>query len=86
MDDISEKTQALNARFEALIVFLDETNAKTIEGKSIDLKDLDKTVSALCFDTENAPPEVAKNVQPLMASMITKLDELAENIKTLKRK
>ncbi len=68
---------AFEDRFHELISFVEEALHKVQEDEMPDLSDLDGRVSNLCRDVESAGQEAAESVQPLMADMITKLDELA---------
>lgn len=74
--------QDLKQRFEGLIEFISDTNDKIQDGTMTELENLDQDVMALCQDVENSTPEIAKKMQPLMAKVISSLDELAQNITT----
>lgn len=68
---------SLTQRLQDLIVFIDEANASMDRDAVPTLNNLDQKVAKLCMDVEQSPPVIAKQIQPLMAQMITKLDELA---------
>ncbi len=70
----------LKRRFEDLIEYIHKANEDVIGDRVCELTKLDETVAALCRDVGSAEPAVAKDVQPLMAEMISKLDELARNL------
>lgn len=80
---MSETEKNLKARFEALIAFIREAQDTVENGTVVDLGDLDMKVSKICEDVENSEPSIAKNVQPLMADMITHLDALAQSLSKL---
>lgn len=71
-------TTDFQKRFEELIHFIDESIAEVRGGKMVAMDSLESIVANLCKDIEKADPEIAKNTQPQMAQMITKLDELAQ--------
>ncbi len=70
----------LKRRFEDLIEYINKANEDVLNNRIRKLADLDQTVTTLCHDVEAAEPVVAKDIQPLMAEMISKLDELAQNL------
>ena len=72
--------ESLTQRFDELLAFIDQANSTVLNGKMPDLGNVDKKVALLCKDIEGADPEIAKQTQPMMAQMITKLDELAQSL------
>ncbi len=70
----------LKRRFEDLIAYINKANEDVLDGRIGELADLDKDVTALCRDVESSEPALARDMQPLMAEMISKLDELAQNL------
>ncbi len=70
----------LKQRFEDLIAYINKANEDVLSDKVGELTELDKDVTALCRDVESAEPELARDIQPLMAEMISKLDELAQSL------
>lgn len=72
----------LKKRFEDLIKFITESTDMVQNNAMPELGDLDANVTALCKDVEGADPEVAKEIQPLMGEMITKLDTLENELKS----
>lgn len=73
--------EKIQARFNHLINFIEQANTDTIDGKTADLSDLDKHVNSVCNEVQEAGPDVAKEVQPLMATLISKLDELEQSLR-----
>lgn len=73
MSDAENLTQRLND----LIQHIEKTKILLANGEVTPVNNLDQTIASLCADIEQSTPKVAKSVQPLMAQMITKLDELA---------
>jgi hypothetical protein len=76
----------LDDRFERLIDQLREATRQTDEGKTVDLKNIEKEIEALCSDAKKATPEEASALQTLMAKMISQLDELEASIKLHQKK
>ncbi len=70
----------LKRRFEDLITYIDKANEDISNGQARKLSALDKTVTALCRDMEDAEKSVANDMQPIMAELISKLDELERNL------
>lgn len=67
-------------RFDDLIGFIDNSLADVRAGNLVEMESLEKIVATLCADIEKADAETAKDTQPMMAQMITKLDELAQGL------
>lgn len=70
--------QDLKARFEILTDFIIESNEQVCAGRLVALGDLDARVNALCEEVRGAPKETARELIPLMQTMIARLDELAQ--------
>ncbi|GJL84387.1 MAG: hypothetical protein DHS20C02_01620 [Micavibrio sp.] len=64
-------------RFHELTTFVEDALTKVKSNEMPDLSNLDERVSGLCSDIEAADDETTARVQPMMAEMIGKLDELA---------
>ena len=73
-------TTDFTKRFEDLIDFIDASIVEVRGGKMVAMDELESIVAKLCADLEKADAETAKSTQPLMAQMITKLDELAQGL------
>lgn len=82
MSDIEK----LQARFTHLINFIEQATTETADGSDADLSDLEGQVTQLCTEVKESEPDVAKNMQPLMASLISKLDELEQALRASKDK
>ena len=76
---------SLTERLQELIEFIEKANHSMDEGAVPSLGNLDQTVALLCSDVEKSEPEIARQAQPLMAQMITKLDELAVKLQNLQQ-
>jgi hypothetical protein len=74
----------IKTRFEDLIRFIDDRIFEAQANKPVDLGTLDQTVSKLCKEIERLKPEKARELQPFVAQMITKLDELGASIAEFK--
>ena len=76
-DDALKK---LEKRFEGLIDLIQRARQKADADEILPLETLDRDVNALCEDVEKAETQVAKQTQPLMATLITELDNLAQSL------
>ena len=77
---VSEAVQNLRSRFDGLITLIESAHQNIESDVLIKLSTLDQDVDALCKDVENSEPKVARDVQPLMAELITKLDGFAQGL------
>ena len=73
--------QQIAARLNELSDFIDEANAKLDDGEVVNLTHLDDEVATLCEQTLSLPPQEAAQIQPAMADMISKLEELGTALK-----
>ncbi len=78
--------QNYEERFHELTVFVEEALVKVRNDEMPDLSQLDGRVAGLCADIEAAEPQVQSYVQPLMATMIGRLDELATALNEYQQK
>ncbi len=72
-----DSAQEYEERFQELTGFVEDALTKVKGDEMPDLSNLDERVSGLCSDIESADDETTARVQPMMAEMIGKLDELA---------
>ena len=79
-------TEKLQARFDHLIAFIEQATTETAEGKTSDLSDLDKQVTDICAEVQEAKPDIAKDLQPSMAQLISKLDTLEQALRASQEK
>lgn len=80
------RLEEFNERFTALIGVIDNALAAIEGGTMPDLGTLDSDVAALCREVEKADAALAQGVQPLMAEMIGKLDQLAQGLMEYQQK
>ncbi|MCD8497258.1 MAG: hypothetical protein LRZ85_03740 [Alphaproteobacteria bacterium] len=74
----------LESRFQALLHVIDEAQAQAAAGRVMDLSALKTDAERLCAEILKAPPEVARNFQPLIGDMISRLDSLEQTLNTLR--
>lgn len=75
---------SLQTRLNDLITFIQGAIDTAHSGKNPNLGDMDMRVAQLCSDIQRAQPSEAKPLQPLMARMISALDELEQLVKDLR--
>ncbi len=75
----------LKHRFKELIEYINEANSRVLDGQIHTLKDLEQKVNALCDDALSAEANIAKEMQPLMAETVSKLEALASNLIEFKK-
>jgi len=76
----------LQERIETMIDFVVEAEQKAQNDEIADLKTLDGDITDLCNDVTSAEPETAKELQPVMATLISRLDDLATGLKECKKR
>ena len=69
--------ESFETRFTDLAAFVEGALSTIQGGEMPDLSNMDERVSILCKEVETAGKSAAEQTQPLMASLISKLDELA---------
>ncbi len=84
MDYNTLQVQEFHRRFDAIIHFLDDLLQRTADGELAPLGSLDHDIDVLCKEVKNSAPEIAREVQPIMAQMIAKLDVLVEELNIYK--
>ncbi len=77
---MSNPTQITN-RLQELSTFIEKARDKLQTGEVVDLAHLDDEVSQLCAATLGLKAEDAIQVQPVMADMISKLEEMGIALK-----
>ncbi|HPD82386.1 MAG: hypothetical protein R3D88_02295 [Alphaproteobacteria bacterium] len=75
------KADAIVTKLEDLTRFIEEAQDKLREGEVLNLSHLDEEVARLCEETLTLPPQDAARVQPIMGTMISKLEELGMALK-----
>lgn len=73
-------------RFASMIVIIDGALDALQASKMPDLGSLDSDVAKICRDVEAADPAIGQKVQPLMAEMIGKLDQMAQALMEYQQK
>lgn len=68
-------------RLNELNLFIDKAQEKLHKGEIINLSHLDQEVGALCEQTLRLKPVDAVKAQPIMAEMISKLENLSISLK-----
>jgi hypothetical protein len=74
-------TTQIKQNLNDLTAFIEQAQIKLAQGEVIDLSHLDKDVATLCEAAIQLPPTQAKDVQPAMGEMISKLEELSVGLK-----
>ena len=70
--------QQLEVKFEELIRFIDDACIAAGRGNSVNMDSLDQTVAQLLARVKRSGGAAARDIQPAMARMISKLDELTQ--------
>lgn len=83
---MTDTAEELQKRLDSMIEFVAQAAEQVESGTLADLGSLDKDVSQLCSDVENAPPETAQAVSDKMAEMVSKLEGLAGALKAYQDK
>ena len=78
------EADTLNERLQRHIDFIDEAVAQIRNGALPNLKPLDDAMR-LCTTVQKAKPAIAKELQPRMAEMIGRLDQLAMEIEAYRK-
>ena len=74
-------TEQIAVRLQELTSFIQNAKEKLGNGEVVDLAHLDGEVEQICEQALKLKPEEALNVQPVMAEMISKLEELGLALK-----
>ena len=69
--------EQIKSRLEELTSFIEEAQSELADGKVVNLSHLDNEVEELCQQTLSLAPQEAQQVQPVMATMISRLEELS---------
>jgi hypothetical protein len=71
------KVEDIHAKMEKLNVFIQDAEITVRGGTMADLSGLDKEVAVICTKAVSLPPDDARSVQPLMATLIRNLERLS---------
>lgn len=74
--------KSITERLHDLIRFIDEAHISVDNGSVPPIKTIEQRVVQICVEAEKSPPDIARQAQPLIAQMITKLDELAVKLQS----
>lgn len=77
---MSDTVEDIKTRMQELTSFVIDANNSINGGQMVDLQGLDDEVASLCDRTLALPPQRAAEVQPLMAEMISQLEELGRSL------
>lgn len=69
------------ARLQELTSFIEDARNKLSNGEIIKIAHLDGEIAQICNQTLSLPPKEAVQVQPIMANMISRLEELGLALK-----
>lgn len=72
------------ARLTQTIDTINQAQNDVAAGKVKDLSFMDKDVAVICNDIMKLSPDEAAQVQPIMADMITRLEQLAGSLQAYK--
>ena len=75
------KADEIVNRLKELTTFIEDAQERLKKGEILNLSHLDGDVAELCEQTLQLSPVDAGRVQPIMGSMITKLEELGLALK-----
>lgn len=82
MNDVA---QDIKTRMQELTSFVIQANDSIQAGQMVDLQGLDDEVASLCDRTLALSPEKAADIQPLMAEMISSLEELGRSLEVFQQ-
>ncbi|MCB9978968.1 MAG: hypothetical protein H6862_05135 [Rhodospirillales bacterium] len=71
----------LREQFEKMIAFVRDADRRVLEGEVVTLTTLDRDVARFCDLLDRADPEVSRDIAPLMAEMVSALEELAQTLR-----
>lgn len=71
----------LREQFEKMIAFVRDADRRVMEGEVVTLTTLDRDVARFCDLLDRADPDVARDIAPLMAEMVSALEELAQTLR-----
>jgi len=86
MDHNTVELQDFHQRFDSLRILVDTLLEHTRNGEIPPLGSLNRDVDLLCKEVKNAAPDICREMQPAMANIIAKLDELARELSLYKQK
>lgn len=72
----------LRAQFEKMIAFVQDADRRVAAGEVVTLTTLDRDVARFCDMLDRADPEVSRDIAPLMAEMVSALEDLARTLRT----
>lgn len=85
-EPMAQTREQIETRMRDITAFIEQSADSVRAGRMVTLHHLDDEVAALCDAAITLPPADAKTVQPLMATMIGKLEELSSALQDFQRK
>jgi len=86
MSEQNDQIEAFQSRFEEIDAFLDQVAEDLSQGVVRDLSGLDRVIDHLCAEVQSSDAAVAKDMQPVMAQMIGKLDTIVQDLEAHKQR
>lgn len=77
-------SQDPKTQLEDLIALVDHADSQIQQGIIIDITDLENQVVEICNNITNGNPAIARELQPFIADLIARLDNLAGNLENFK--
>jgi hypothetical protein len=74
---MSQNKEEFKQEIKELISYIDEETTQIMNGEERDLSGLDDKVDHFCQKIEAAEADIAQDLEPLMADMISSLERLA---------
>lgn len=71
----------LRTKFEDMIAFVREADRQAAAGEVVALETLDRDVARFCDLMTRAKPDVSQAVAPLMAELVSALEDLAHTLR-----
>ena len=75
------KADEIMTKLQDLTHFIEDAQNKLRDGEVLNLSHLDAEVAQLCEETLTLPPQDALKIQPIMGTIISKLEELGVALK-----
>lgn len=72
----------LRTQFEDMIAFVRDADRRVAAGEVLTLDTLDRDVARFCDLLDRADPDISQNIAPLMAEMVSALEDLAQTLRS----
>jgi hypothetical protein len=83
---MSKEIDNIRKGLETLIEAIEKANEYALQGHVAPMHNLDQAVQIVINDLRNANPIMAQELEPLVARMISGLDELERNLSTIRNR